>query len=313
MENLDVKLTWEKIWKQSWSEWDLKNIIPLLEERFKKIIKSKETVTDYDKAEWQSSVIHVIYQLLPPRFFIRIIEEDNNFVFQFFDSSRTQEPQSVKVPYRKVFDWKIGSWKEAKDVPTREERRKLFLYWQENGYSHTDIAKHFGVTRCTMDRWSKSVCRRLANKRQRYEEINHPANVVTLLRKAGMKSICGPFIAQTCNCCLKTAISSMKRKTVSEGPFHEIDYERAIEYVHLIIYKLSLYSKFLGSGELDRHDRLIGKTVHAATGIIVTNKRSYNPTKQWYTPSINQEKQKDAIVFLNNVLNNLKQMKGELK
>jgi hypothetical protein len=128
-----------------------------------------------------------------------------------------------------------------------------------------------------------------------------------------MKSVSDTFLSQICKCNLRIAASAQRRTLVSEGPFHKIDYERAIEYVNLIIYKLSFYSKSLGSGELDHHDRLIGKTVRASTGIRVTNKRSYNPVKRWSTPSIDQEKQRDAIVFLNNVLTNLNQMKGEGK
>lgn len=313
MENLNVKFTWEQIWKQSWSEWDLKNMIPLLEERFKEIIKPKDTVTDYDKAEWQSSVIHVIYQLLPPRYFIRFIEEENHFVFQFVDSSRTQESQSIKVPYRKVFDWKIGSWEEAKQVPTKEERRKLLSYWKENGYSVTDIINHFGTSSAVLYRWTNSECCNLANGKRRCRDANHPANVAALLRRAGMKSVSDSLIAQTCNCSFKTAVTATRRRVVDEDLFHEIDYERAIEYMNLFICRLTSYGKHLGSGELDPRGRLIGKSVRVATGITVTNKRSYNPVKKWYTPTINQEKFKEAISYLNNVLTNLNKMKGELK
>lgn len=298
--------------KLTWIEYKLEQFVELIKERLSAIVQPKDVVSDFDKSIWFTSIVVLLGKVLPAnRFLFRIVEEENQFLIQLHDPAQLQQPQTIEVPYRKVFDWKIGSWEEAKSVPTKEERLKLFLYWQENGYSHTDIAEHFGVNRCTINQWPKSVCRRLANKKQRYEEINHPANVVTLLRKAGMKSICDQFLSQICKCHLRAAASAQRRVRASEGPFHKIDYERAIEYVNLIIYKLSLYSKSLGSGKLDHHDRLIGKTVRVSTGIRVTNKRSYNPIKRWNTPSINQEKQKDAIVFLNNVLNNLNQMKGE--
>lgn len=286
-----------------------------LKERLSSFITEKEIIKGEEQAITNQSIMQILVDVFMPkwtRMRFRLLENEKDFVIEIYDSHGKQEMQSVKIRFKYEFDWKIGSWEEAKSVPTKEERQKLFSYWQENGYSTADIAEHFGANRGTVTRWPKSVCRNLANKRQHYEEINHPANVISLLRKAGMKSVSDEFISQICKCSFRIAASAQRRTLVSEGPFYKIDYERAIEYVNWIIYKLSIFSKSLGSGELDHHDRLIGRTVYASTGIRVTNKRSYNPIKQWYTPSINQENRKDAIIFLNNVLEKLNQKRKEL-
>lgn len=255
MENLDAKLTWEKVWKQSWSEWDLKNIIPLLEERLKEIIKPKDTVTDYDKAEWESSVICVIHQLLPPRFFIRFIEEENNFVFQFFDSSRTQEPQSVKVPYRKVFDWGVESWKDALQL-SKSKRIELLNHWRSK-FRDCDIVRHFNISDGSLRHFRQHTSSKealelgLSAKSQKaHSTLHRLRRICTILER---ENLCLPYNSLTA---YFRQIFDMKPGAKISKPFKDAvsvdeseltadDYDKAIGYLEYILKSVKEKIRFL--------------------------------------------------------------------
>lgn len=315
MENLDDKMTWEKIWKQSWSEWDLKNIIPLLEERLKKIIKPKDIVTDYDKAEWESSVICVIHQLLPPRYFIRFIEEENNFVFQFFDSSQTQETQSIEVPYRKVFDWKVSSWEEASAVPTKEERQALLDYWVSNGQRINDIVEHFHISNSKFNGWRKTDS--WEHHLDKLRKTSHMAQICVvkkILLDAGIKEVQQSRIGRLFEVADMTVQYAFRvYNKYCTGPITVSSIDNAIRFVETLIHDSKTYlDQFYDKSTASRRGRIC-EALTMATGIVINNKAVYDPGIKRDIRKLDFENYNKVVSYLNNVLTNLNQMKGEGK
>ena len=179
----------------TWIEYKLETFAELLKIRLAEIVQPKETVSDWDKATWFTSIVVLLGNILPPnRFLFRIIEEENKFIIQLHDPAQQQEPKDIEVPYRKVFDWGVESWEDAKML-CKEDRCILYEKWKKEGFSDSQIADHFGISNSFLvSSWansdSLSNSHAKANVRRAETKVGPTVKRIRLiLESVGVKSI----------------------------------------------------------------------------------------------------------------------------
>lgn len=303
----------------TWIEYKLETFAELLKIRLAKIVQPKETVSDWDKATWFTSIVVLLGNILPPnRFIFRIIEEESKFIIQLHDPAQQQEPKDIEVPYRKVFDWGVESWSDALQL-RREDRCKLYTKWTNEGFNDSQIARHFGLgsSNCVHS-WAinDSLNSAIARSRKRFSETTTGpviARVRQILKENGVDSIIrDDFIDayyQTTGSKI-TCVSLVSTQIRTLSPDIQKCLNIAIQYVGGIVEKI----KEMNSST--RTSRSIGQFVNGlrrSSWINVAPKKAYDPVSRKMKSVINRDGLEKILNFYINVLNNLNKKKGELE
>ena len=320
MENVELK--YKELCKLNtltWIEYNLEYFAKEILERATSIVQPKETVSDFDKAAWFTSLTVLLGKILPAnRFLFRIMEDESKFFIQFHDTAQIQQPQTIEVPYRKVFDWGVESWDDALQL-CKKDRRELYSKWTNEGYNDSQIARHFGIkgsnsirSWANRDSWNSA----LRKTRKRFSEttvgpviariryILKANGVDTIIRnvfKDVYHQITGDTI--TCNSLISTNI-----KTLS--PDIPKCLNIAIRYTEEVIEKI----KEVNSSPLT--SRSIGQFVSGlsrSSKIKNAPKKAYDPITGKTRSVINYNELEKILDFYTNVITNLNKMKGELK
>ena len=304
--------------KLTWIEYKLEQFVELIKERLPKIVQPKDVVSDFDKSIWFTSIVVLLGKVLPAnRFLFRIVEEENQFLIQLHDPAQIQQPQEIEVPYRKGFDWKIGSWEEAKAIKTSKDRIALLNYWKSSGMSVKDISKHFGhKSASTIYCWQQHRCTELGYKERctKSSRSTQIRKIVTVLKDAGLKHVSSCLMAKLLNCNAKlvnNAKQYMKRQA-TVLTIDETDIDCAIAYIKLLLLEFESYAKRVESQDGVAND-WTARTIYEITGIGLDNRVGYNCQTGKHLIRLNCHQYNKVTKYLNDVLNNLNQMKGEGK
>lgn len=310
-----IHIDLEDTTKLTWIEYKLEQFVELIKERLPKIVQPKETVSDWDKAAWFTSIVVLLGKILPAnRFLFRIIEEENQFLIQLHDPAQLQQPQTIEVPYRKVFDWKIGSWKEAKAIRTKEERQQLFNYWIENGIPVTEIAKHFGLEDSSrLNKWVAYSSREFCyTNRENRGFANQIRNTIKVLLNAGIEQVSQAFMSKVFNCSSSYVYGVAKYNTKYCVDPSNADIDCAIKYVKAVMAECETYKKRI-SEKIPRRNDHTHALICLSTGVDLRNDNIWSPEQYRMVTYLDEKGYNEAIRCLETVLNNLNQMKGEGK
>lgn len=299
--------------KLTWIEYKLEQFVGVIKERLSAIVQPKETVSDFDKSMWFTSIVVLLGKTLPiNRFLFRIVEEENQFIIQLHDPAQMQQPQEIEVPYRKVFDWGIESWEEALML-CKEDRLALYTKWKEAGLSPKQIAGHFNTTVASVLALSRHTSR--AEVTRRYNETNAAImkRVLMLLKEAGINS-CQIIKAMqdAFECKTGRPISKPSIYMASRGKAVSTNTDMCLDIS--ILYIKGVISCIKSINEMTYSDSSLSGTLanlHQATGISLLGKQKW--TDQGAVMLINHDGLEKCISLYTNVLNNLNQMKGEGK
>lgn len=309
MENCESTLTW--------IEYQLESFVEIIKERLSKIVVPKYIVSDFDKSAWFTSIIVLLGKVLPPnRFLFRIVEEEDKFLIQFHDTAQLQQPQTIEVPYRKVFDWGVESWEDAKML-CKEDRCIIYEKWKKEGFSDSQIADHFGITSGSLvDSWANSDSLNdshvKANVRSAETKVGPIVKRTRLiLESAGVKvlhssSFKEAYCQITGSTLSKCAMITTQIKNLSPDIPKCLDI--AIRYTEQIIEKIkktnALTYTNLETGQFLRY-------LSMSTGI---STRSETVWTDWWVSDtcISHYSLKKCLDFYENVLNNLNNQRKEL-
>lgn len=303
----------------TWAEYNLEYFAKAILERATSIVQPKEVVSDFDKAAWFTSLTVLLGKILPPnRFLFRIMEDDVKFLIQFHDTAQIQQPQTIEVPYRKVFDWGVESWEDALRL-CKEDRHKFYEKWRSAGFSNEQISNHFGrKSSGNVTSWLDTDSKEdwLVVKRNRHATSSHGAivkRVLLILDEAGIRFIQYGVLENAFY--LITGIRantgiSMAKRAATISPDISKCLNIAIRYVEEIIEKIE-EANALTYSNISLRPFFI--TLSRSTGIKCNKVVKYIPTTGQTRNLINHESLEKYLTIYNNVLTNLNKMKGELK
>lgn len=290
-----------------------------LKERLSSFITEKEIIKGEDQAITNQSIMQILVDVFMPkwtRMRFRLLENEKDFVIEIYDSHGEQEMQPVTIRFKYEFDWKIGSWEEAKAIKKPEDRIALLNYWKSNGMRVTDIAKHFGLKYdTTIYTWQQNRCIELGYK-ERCNISSHSTKIrkiVTVLNDAGLKNVSSRFMAKLLNCdatLVNSAKQYMKRQA-TVLTIDETDIDRAIAYIKLLLLEFESYAKRIESQDGIAHD-WTARTIYELTGIELDNRVGYNCQTGKHLIRLNCHQYNKVTDYLNNVLDNLNQKRKEL-
>lgn len=107
----------------TWIEYKLETFATIIKERLSKIVEAKETVSDWDKAAWFTSIVVLLGKVLPAnRFLFRIVEEETN------SSSRSMilpNSNSLKPSRCLIVRFSIGRSEVGKKPKVYQQRKNV--------------------------------------------------------------------------------------------------------------------------------------------------------------------------------------------
>lgn len=306
----------------TWAEYNLEYFAKAILERATSIVQPKETVSDFDKAIWFTSLTILLGKMLPPnRFLFRIMEDQDSFLIQFHDTAKLQQSQTIEVPYRKVYNWGITSWEDAIKL-SNKERVDWYNKWKKDGFTDAQIGNHFNIPYFRIYSWVRHDSRNSSlAKRNEIHYADSKSGIVrrsiSLLKEAGLNRIAsGKLFAdaythvtgypsnydilQTTKRCNKRAMSSEIDKCL----------DISICYVKSLIDQINETN---AQTYVDTHIRKFLVELSRTTKINLCGKRVWFPEIRKERKLVNHEGLEECLEFYNNVLTNLNKMKGELK
>lgn len=304
----------------TWAEYNLEYFAKAILERATSIVQPKKVVSDFDKAAWFTSLTVLLGKMLPPnRFLFRIMEEESRFLIQFHDTAQIQQPQTIEVPYRKVFKWEIETWEDALRL-CKEDRHKFYEKWRSEGLTHGQISDHFGCKNSgNITTWLNSDSKEASTKlkHDRFATSSQSAiakRVWCILDKEGIRFIQHDALENAfyqitgVKACAAIYLSKRVGATISPDILKCLNI--AIRYVEEIIEKIKEVNALTYSNTSLRPFFI---TLARSTGIKCNKVIKWIPTTGQTRHLINHESLEKYLKFYNNVLTNLNKMKGELK
>ena len=293
----------------TWIEYKLETFATIIKERLSKIVEAKETVSDWDKAAWFTSIVVLLGKVLPAnRFLFRVIEEENQFLIQLHDPAQMQQPQEIEVPYRKVFDYGVKSWEEAL-MQSKEDRLALYTRWKEAGLSTKQIAGHFNTTRAAVLALSKHRSQSEVALLHKDSNAAIMKRVLMFLKEAGINSCHVTNVMQDAfECKTGRAISKPSIYMASKSKAVSTDTDMCLDISILYIEGVINYIKSIN--EMVYSDSSLAGTLanlRRSTGISLFGKQKW--TGQGMVTLINHDGLEKCISLYTNVLTTLKQRK----
>ena len=302
----------------TWAEYNLEYFAKAILERATSIVQPKEAVSDFDKAIWFTSLTVLLGKILPPnRFLFRIVEDQDKFFIQFHDTAKLQQPQTVEVPYRKIFDWKIDSWKDAIAIPTAEERRKLYDYWVENGQRPSEIMKRFHISEGSLYHWRSRSSTAYSDKYKCWQENSYAGQirrVAILLYESGIKFIDPTVMCTIFDCSRPLAEYSIKSlKSSDTAEISKIDLDHAIKYIELLMSNAELYLNQKRTKSITNVGRAACNSICKASGIRITSRSIWDRDAKKSVSGFDSKNYNKIVSYLNGVMTTLKQRKEGMK